>query len=213
MPRRRPALRAPLWLVVTVTVAAPGLVAQEPLPQEPLPLMSVEVEPRAYGMASAEEIRRGRVSVAYAPEGPRLGVYYLRSDPVRPRVTYPDPPPTPEPHPDPDLQPPHTALWVWTTEAILREEEERASFLDFIEEQGITRVFLYLASAEGERPRAGYTPFSSEKLGPLLAQLRARGALAYALDGDRDYVLEENHAGVFRTVRPVGGAQRQRSGG
>jgi hypothetical protein len=37
-------------------------------------------------------------------------------------------------------------------------------------------------------------------MGPLLADLRKAGALAYALDGDRDYVLEENHAGVFRTV-------------
>ena len=169
--------------------------------QRALPLLSVDVDPEGYGVASADGIRRGQLSVAYAPEGPRLTVYYLRSDPVRPRVTYPDPPPTPDPHPDSELEPPHTALWVWTTEAILRHPAERAAFLDFVEEQGITRVFLYLASAEGERPSAGYIPFSSDELGPLLAQLRERGALAYALDGDRDYVLEENHAGVFRTVR------------
>ena len=37
----------------------------------------------------------------------------------------------------------------------------------------------------------------------MLGQLRARGALTYALDGDRDYVLPENHAGVYRTVERV----------
>lgn len=166
-----------------------------------LPLLSVDVDPEAYGIDDAGDVRRGRVSVAYAPDGPRLTVYYLRSDPVRPRVTYPEPPPTPEPDPRPDVRPREKALWVWTTAEILRAPEERARFLDFIQHQGITRVFLYLASAEGARPSAGYIPFSSEELGPLLAQLRRRGALTYALDGDRDYVLEENHAGVFRTVR------------
>lgn len=169
--------------------------------QESLPLVSVDVDLAAYGMESAEAIRRGRVSVAYAPEGARLAIYYLRQDPVQPRVTYPDLPPTPDPDPRPRPETRETALWVWATAEILRDEAERATFLDFVEDQRITRVFLYLAAAEGGRPSAGFIPFSSVELGPLLAQLRERGALAYALDGDRDYVLQENHPGVFRTIR------------
>lgn len=168
-----------------------------------LPLLSVEVDLDAYGLDGVRDVRRGRVSVAHAPGGARLAVHYVRADPTQPRIAYPDPPPTPEPHPRPDVQPREKALWVWTTAEILRAPGERAPFLDFVEEQGVTRVFLYLASAEGARPSAGYIPFSSRELGPLLAQLRERGALTYALDGDRDYVLEENHAGVFRTVRAL----------
>lgn len=205
--RGRPGWRRSSWRVGTLlgwalaswaplTVMSPTLVAQEPLP-----LVSVAVDLEAYGIERPEEVRRGRVSIAYAPEGPRLAVYYLRTDPVRSRVTYPEPPPTPEPDPRPSVRTRETALWVWTTEEILRRPGERDAFLDLVEREGITRVFLYLAPAEGERPASGYIPFSSEEMGPLVAALRARGALTYALDGDRDYALEENHAGVLRTVR------------
>lgn len=190
-------LRSPATLVALATAT----MAPDAQAQQPLPLVSVDVDVAAYGMESAEEIRRGRISVAYAPEGTRLAIYYLREDPVHPRVTYPDPPPVPAPVPGPRPETRETALWVWATADILRDEGEGTAFLDFVESQGITRVFLYLAAAEGQRPSAGYIPFSSEEIGPLLAQLRERGALAYALDGDRDYVREENHPGVFRTVR------------
>lgn len=190
-------IRTPSALVALVTMT----MALDVIAQERLPLVGVDVDLGAYGLQSAEELRRGRLSVAYAPEGPRLAIYYLRADPVQPRVTYPEPPPVPEPDPRPHPETRETALWVWATADILRDGEERSTFLDFVEEQGVTRVFLYLAAAEGERPSAGFIPFSSAEIGPLLAQLRQRGALAYALDGDRDYVLEENHPGVFRTVR------------
>ncbi|MBT8487190.1 MAG: hypothetical protein KJO65_00045, partial [Gemmatimonadetes bacterium] len=188
--------RTPVALVALVA----AIMAHDIQAQEPLPLVGVDVALAAYGLESAEEIRRGRVSVAYDPEGTRLAIYYLRDDPVQPRVTYPDPPPVPEADPRPRPETRETALWVWATADILRDEAERGTFLDFVEAQGITRVFLYLAAAQGERPSAGFIPFSSAEIGPLLAQLRERGALAYALDGDRDYVLEENHPGVFRTV-------------
>jgi hypothetical protein len=168
--------------------------------QYSLPLTSVEVKLEAYGISGPEEVRRGRLSVAYRADGLQMAVYYLRTDPVQPRITYPDPPPMPEPSTAPEVSTRETALWVWQTALLLRDTDERETFLDFIEHQGITRVFLYLASAEGEQASAGYIPFSSEELGPLLADLRARGARAYALDGDKDYVLQPNHAGVFRTV-------------
>ena len=168
--------------------------------QQGLPLVGVEVDLASYGLDGPEDVRRGRVSIAYAPDSLVLGMYYLRADPIQPRVEYPDPPPLPVPSADPHVQTRETALWVWSTEELIHDPDERGVFLDFIEAQGITRVFLYLASAQGERPAAGFIPFSSAEIGPLLADLRARGALAYALDGDRDYVREENHAGVFRTV-------------
>lgn len=194
--RRRSAEPLPSLLAVVLTawVAAPVDA------QEPLPLVGVEVRLADYGLAGPEDVRRGRVSIAYTPDSTRLGVYYLRSTPVQPRVEYPDPPPLPVPVGGHDVRTRHTALWVWNTEELIRDPAERSVFLEFIGRNGITRVFLYLAAARGERASAGYIPFSSEEIGPLLADLRRAGALAYALDGDRDYVLEENHAGVFRTV-------------
>jgi hypothetical protein len=126
-------------------------------------------------------------------------MYYLRDTPP-PRIDPPPAPVIPEPAVGPSGRERQTALWVWNTAEILADENERSTFLDFIEAEGITRVFLYLAAAEGERPSAGYIPFDGSAIGPLLADLRARGALAYALDGDRDYVLPGNHPGVFRTV-------------
>jgi len=177
-----------------------ALIATPASGQYALPLTSIEVDLAAYGISGPEEVRRGRLSIAYKADSLQVAVYYLRTDPVQPRVTYADPPPMPEPSTASSVTTRETALWVWQTALILRDASERATFLDFIERQGITRVFLYLASAEGERASAGYIPFSSEELGPLLADLRGRGALAYALDGDKDYVLQRNHPGVFRTI-------------
>ncbi len=185
-------------LLVAVAISTPPVAVRG---QEAIPLISVEVDLAAYGIDGPREVRRGRVSIVYAPEGVRLGIYYLRDTPTAPRITYRDPPPTPDPTPSATrLDTRQTALWVWNTAELIRNLDERAAFLDFIETQAITRVFLYLAAAEGTRPSAGYIPFSSDEIGPLVAELRARGALTYALDGDRDYVLEENHAGVYRTV-------------
>lgn len=168
--------------------------------QYEVPLLSTDFDPADYGLSSATEVRRGRIALAWHPAGLQLNPYYLRSDPVQPRVTYPDAPPLPEPVATPPSAGENTALWVWQTNVIMRDAVERDRFLDFIEEQGITRVFLHLAWAEGDRPEAGFTPFSSEELGPLVADLRARGALTYGLDGDKDFVREQNHAGVWRTV-------------
>lgn len=172
--------------------------------QYTLPLVSTDpIDLSAFDLSGSDQIRRGRVSVVYAQEGIRLVTYYLRSDPVAPRITYPDPTPAPTPSAAPSVQTRQTALWVWNTAELLVRPDERATFLDFIEAQGITRVFLYLPAAQGERPQSGFIPFSSHEMGPLLGELSTRGARAYALDGDRYYVLEENHAGVFRTVRRI----------
>ena len=168
--------------------------------QNSLPLLGVDVDLGHYGIEGPHAVKRGRVSIAYAPEGPRLTTYWLRDTPRPPRRG--DPPE------DPDSTLPdengaldsQTALWVWNTAELVRVGSARADFLDFIEAQGITRLFLYLPAADGERPAAGYIPFSSEEMGPFLAEIRERGALVYALDGDKDYVLPENHAGVYRTV-------------
>ncbi len=183
-----------------LAVFAAGILPNRAEAQYDVPLVYADFDPADYGLARVTEVRRGRVSLAWHPDGVRLTPYYLRSDPVPPRVTYPDAPPLPDPD-SPNARPAReTALWVWQTARILRDADERAAFLDFVESQGITRIFLHLAWAEGDAPRAGFTPFSGEEIGPLIADLRARGALTYGLDGDRDFVREENHAGVWRTV-------------
>jgi hypothetical protein len=49
----------------------------------------------------------------------------------------------------------------------------------------------------------GFVPFDRAATGRLVADLRARGALTYALDGDPRYVGPENREGLLRTVARV----------
>lgn len=167
--------------------------------QHTLPLLRADIDLEAYGIDSPAEVGRGQLSIVYGRDGVELVTYYLRTDPIRPRVELPPPPAYPTPL-DEVVATRETALWVWNTAEILADRHERTRFLDFIAGQGITKVFLYLPPAEGERAYRGFIPFDGAVMGPLLADLHARGAGAYALDGDRYYVLEENHEGVFRTV-------------
>lgn len=170
--------------------------------QHTLPLLKADVDLSAYGLDSVADVGRGQLSIVYGRDGVSLVTYYLRDDPIRPRIEPPPPPVYPEPL-DEVVDTRETALWVWNTAEILSDRHERTRFLDFIEGQGITKVFLYLPPAEGERAYRGFIPFDGSVVGPLLADLHARGAGAYALDGDRYYVLEENHEGVYRTVRDI----------
>lgn len=170
--------------------------------QETEVLLSVDAALADYGIEGVDDVRHGRVALVHDPAGPRIALHFLRPEP-----------PSGQPAPDPatavelsggsDRTPEVRALWVWNTAEILADEDERASFLDFVSEQSIERVFLYVPPAEGRSATAGFVPFDGAALGPLLAQMRARGALAYALDGDPEYVRPENHAGVLRTVRRV----------
>jgi hypothetical protein len=197
----RPIPRLPVAaLFATVTGLSglfPGAAARA---QEPIPLLSVGVDPADFGVDGVEAIGRGRVSVVYWSDRTELQLQLLREDPTLPRISYPEPPAPPEPVHPRDAIPRQTALWVWRTRQILDDGAERARFLDFVRDQGITRIFLYLASPAAAPPSRGYIPFDSGELGPLLAQLRERGALTYALDGDPYYALAENHGGVLRTV-------------
>lgn len=187
-------------VVLALTVVNP----ETALAQELLPLMSVEADLSDFGIETPEDVLRGQVSVAYAPDGARLHVYFLRDSLRSSRPTPPEPV-LPEPLtgelvlPTDELK----ALWVWNTRELLDEQPARDVFLDFVEEEGIDRIFLYLPAAEGTRPESGFIPFDGAELGPLIAALRSRGALAYALDGDPDYALPEHHEGVVRTVRRV----------
>lgn len=170
--------------------------------QHTLPLLQAEVDLGAYGIERVADVGRGQLSIVYRRDGTSLVTYYLRTDPVRPRVEPPRPPEYPTPL-DEAVETRETALWTWNTAEILADRHQRRTFLNFIEERGVTKVFLYLPPAVGERARNGFIPFDGAAMGPLLADLHARGAGAYALDGDRYYVLEENHEGVFRTVRDL----------
>jgi hypothetical protein len=183
--------------MIAASLAATPLQAQEALP-----LLSADVAVSDFGVADASALVWGRVSVVYALEGPRLAVHYLREVP---------PPALPSPPAEGpgliDERPPrlpgseqHTGLWVWNTAELLGDGVERRAFLDLVAEEGIDRVFLYLPASSGRAPSAGFVPFDGASLGPLVAELRARGALTYGLDGDPDYARPENHAGVLRTV-------------
>ncbi len=102
----------------------------------------------------------------------------------------------------------HRALWVWRTGEILRSDEERTRFLAFVEDGGFDKVFMYLPPAEGSRVERGFVPFDGRELSVLIADLTARGAETYALDGDPAYVLPGNREGILRTVGRIGSYNR-----
>jgi hypothetical protein len=189
---------------LTLTAAATALLASSAAvsAQEEQVLLSVDGELGDYGIDALEDVRHGRVALVHDPAGVRLALHFLRDEaPAQPPP--PSQPPPPELAPGDDRSPQVRALWVWNTDQLLVEPTERVTFLDFVAEQRIERVFLYVPAAEGQSPAAGYLPFDGDRLAPLLADLHARGASTYALDGDRDYVHPENHEGVLRTVRRV----------
>lgn len=186
-------------IVVSALVAASGVGAQDATP-----LLSIDARLGDYGLTDLDDVLRGRIALVHDPAGDRIALQLLRST-LAPVVT-----PIVESAVSTDVAPyapvpsGENALWVWNTREILQSAAERRTFLDFIEAEVIRRVFLYLPAAEGQQPSAGYIPFDGAELAPLLAELHARGALTYALDGDPYYAAEENHAGVLRTVRRLG---------
>jgi len=206
----RESLRVAATTAAVFAVAGTALLPGRLSAQESFPLVGSEVALSDFGLDSAEAVLRGRIAVVHAPYGARAAVHLLRAE--APVAAPPAPIEPAAPRGRRSASPGgerHTALWVWTTRELVADPEDRASFLDLVEERGIDRVFLYLPAAGGEEPRAGYIPFDGAELGPLVAELRARGALTYALDGDPEYALPENHAGVLRTVSRV--AEHNRS--
>jgi hypothetical protein len=183
--------------VVTALAAASGVGAQQATP-----LLSVDARLGDFGLDDLDSVLHGRVSLVHDPAGDRIALQLLKGTPPS-AVPAGEPIPILPPPASGEVQPGLKALWVWNTQELLQDASERRTFLDFIQSQAIERVFLYLPAAPGEQPSAGYIPFDGEALAPLLAELRKRGALTYALDGDRDYIREENHAGVLRTVQRV----------
>lgn len=204
----------------TLAAAAPAA-AQAPLRSDDVPSpLSVDVRLGDYGLDYVREVVRGRVSVVLAADRPRLELHFLRAD----ESDGPGQPPEPASHADSaaggasGVTPPlsrgaHTAvaapaeplvaLWVWGTADLLADATARSTFLDFVREQRIARVFLQLVPARDLSSSAGFVPFDGASLGPLVAELRTRGALTYALDGDPRYALPEIHDGVVRTVERV----------
>lgn len=172
--------------------------------QERPPLLSVRAELAPYGIESAERVVRGRVSVVESADGHVLQVYFLRDSLLGARPEAPEPPPPPETGTErPGGVSPTHAVWVWNTREILADPQVRRELLGLVEAEAIGWVFLYLPAAEGTRPEAGFIPFDGGSLGPLVGELRERGALVYGLDGDPAYALPENHAGILRTVERV----------
>jgi hypothetical protein len=142
------------------------------------------------------------VSLVHDPAGDRIVLHFLRTVPLASPPPTPSPESLPRPTGDPS-RPGLRAMWVWNTAELLVDAVARHAFLDFVEAEDIDRVFLYLPAAAGERATSGYVPFDSGALVPLLRELHTRGVLTYALDGDPDYVREENREGILRTVRRV----------
>ena len=187
---------------LAMTVVAALAAASSAAAQQAVPLLSVDAQLGDFGLDDLDSVVHGRVSLVHDPAGDRIALQFLKSTPAT-VVAASEPTTMLTPPSVAEVQAGLKALWVWTTSELLQDMSERRAFLDFIESQAIERVFLYLPAAEGEQPSAGYIPFDGAALAPLLAEIHARGALTYALDGDPDYVHVENHVGVLRTVQRV----------
>lgn len=194
-----PSRRNVFFVVASITLAAAAGAGA----QEPVRLWSVEADLLDFGIEIVDDVMRGRVSLVRDPVGDRISLHFLRTVARASPPAVPSSGPLPRPTGDPS-SPGLKAMWVWNTEELLVDAEARYAFLNFVEAQQIDRVFLYLPAAKGERPMAGYIAFDGDALAPLLGELHARGALTYALDGDPNYVHEENREGILRTVRRVG---------
>ena len=205
-------VRANLWWV-GVLLVMPAAAAG----QQPVPLLGARARLADFGLTVASDVLRGRVSVAHTPGGPVLGVYFLRDHP-RPAPASPEgaaePPVVPDAGPEAGVglvRP--EGLWVWNTRSLLADAEAKATFLAFVDRHRFARIFLQLPAAPDQRVEAGFVPFDGVAVGALVESLAQLGARVYALDGDPSYALEENHAGVFRTVDRVLEHNRQAASG
>jgi hypothetical protein len=176
--------------------------------QDASSLLSTDVDLGDFGVTDPSAVVYGRVSIVDDPAGKRLDVRFLRTSPPEAPESVPQAVTLEEPPPDVPPRAAHNGLWVWNTSELLADEALRARFLNFVTDEGIDRVFLYLPAAAGQKPAAGLVPFDGSAVGPLVQALRERGALTYALDGDPDYVRPENRQGVLATVRRVAAFNR-----
>lgn len=83
----RPGIGIPVVLLV---LAGPVMPGTSLCAQYDLPLVSTVFHFADLGLSKAADVRRGRGSLAWHPDGVRLNPHYLRSDPVQSRVTHPD---------------------------------------------------------------------------------------------------------------------------
>lgn len=189
--------------VVMAAVAPGALAGQEGA------ALRVGVDLTDYGLESAAQVLRGRVSATHAADGPTLGVYWLRSTASRPRAN----PPGAETHAAPPSVPGDAVagttlptpggLWVWSTHQLLDSPDSVTALAGFVADHQVARVFLQLPPADGARASAGFVPFDGPRLGRVIRALTTAGARVWALDGDPAYALPANHNGVLRTIQRV----------
>ena len=103
-------------------------------------------------------------------------------------------------------QEPARAIWLWEpdTFTILDDASERAATLDFMQQHGITLVYVYADTYRGRTPIRD----EPQKYRTLVSELAARGMGAYALLGSAPldtptYILEEKRPQAEAMLRRV----------
>ncbi|NKB82307.1 MAG: hypothetical protein GKS05_10555 [Nitrospirales bacterium] len=92
------------------------------------------------------------------------------------------------------------ALWLWETEQVLNNPEERHALLDFCAQQGITDLFMQIPYEAEQEQQQWRIMWQTEKFPSLLRALHRAGVRVDALDGDRRYVLKEFHGRLLMLI-------------
>jgi len=99
--------------------------------------------------------------------------------------------------PVPQAQPrPARAVWLWNPGPALTDAASRAAFFQFLEREGIGRVWAQVGLDPGPSPRLSH----EAQWRSLLADAHRRTVRIEALDGDPTYALQAYHHVTLRVV-------------
>jgi hypothetical protein len=188
-------------------LVVPFFLVPETLSSQPR-AMSATTALADWGLTSPQDVRFGVLSVIHSTTSDRLAVSVLRPASNTPWQMIA--PFAPSEHRSPlgrhRTKPLSRATWIWNTDTLLTNTEEENATLSTVGNGHFDKIFLQL-------PRNFTEDTSGDgQLRDLVARLRLRGALVYALCGGPEFSLPENHSVVGGLIQRVNDYNKSSSG-
>jgi len=101
------------------------------------------------------------------------------------------------------VRPLKKALWLWETEKVVVDPEERRKLIAFCKTQGIKDLFLQIPYEAKKEKEKWEILWDSSKVRKLIAGLHRAGIIVHALDGDPRFALTEWHGRVIATIQSI----------